>query len=439
MEWWGILSVIFGALLALMGLGVPVAFAFLVVNLGGVLFLMGGGGAFNQLTLSIYSGVSSFTLAPIPLFILMGEVLWHSRLGQQALDALDKCLGRLPGRLSILTIGAGTVFSSLSGSTMANTAMLGTLLFPDLERRKYHRTLSMGPIMAGGGLAMMIPPSALAVILAAIAQISVAKVLIAAIIPGTMLALFYVSYVVLRALIQPSAAPTYDVEQATWSEAGRAVIQHLLPLGFIIFLVTGLIVLGVATPTESAALGALGSFLLAALYRRLSFKLIRSAIVGSLRITTMMFAIMAMATGFSQILAYSGATRGLLDALLQADVSPILLVIGMQIVVLILGCFMEQIAIMLITLPIFMPVIIYLGFDPIWFGILMLINIEMAMMTPPFGLLLFVMKGIAPADVTMAEIYRAVRPFVVCNLLVMAILILWPDIVTVPHEFLTSR
>jgi tripartite ATP-independent transporter DctM subunit len=439
MEWWEILPLILGGLLVVMALGVPVAFSFLLVNLLGILFLQGGGRAFHQFVLSIYSSVSSFTLAPVPLFVLMGEVLWHSKLGLRALDALDKCLGRLPGRLSVLTIAAGTVFSSLSGSTMANTAMLGTFMLPELEKRGYHRTLSIGPIMAGGGLAMMIPPSALAVILAAIAQLSIVKILIAAIVPGVMMAVLYFTYIVVRCWARPELAPAYDVSRVPVRERIRAVVVHLLPLGFIVFLVTGLIVLGVATPTESAALGAFGSFALAAAYGRLSWALIKRSVLGSLRITAMMFAIMAAAIGFSQLLAYSGATRGLLHMALGINAAPLVLIVGMQLVVLLLGCFMEQIAIMLITLPIFIPVIKGLGLDPIWFGVLMLINLEMALMTPPFGLLLFILKSIAPKTVTMRQIYAAATPFLLCNALVMGVLLLFPSLSTFVNALTGTR
>ena len=439
MEWVAALVLIIGGSLFLMGLGVPVAFSFFLVSLLGVAILQGGGRAFHQLVLSIYSSVGTFTLAPVPLFVLMGEVLWHSRLGQQALDAIDKCMGRMPGRLSVLTVAAGTVFSALSGSTMANTAMLGTFMMPELERRGYARSIAIGPIMASGGLAMMIPPSALAVILASVANLSIAKILVAAIVPGLMMAALYVVYIVGRCFAQPSIAPTYDVRVVPWSERLSAVVRNLLPLGFIIFLVSGLIVLGVATPTESAALGALGSFVLAAVYRRLNWEMIKKAVSGSMRITVMMFAIMAAAIGFSQLLAYSGATRGLLEWVLSADVSPLALIIAMQVVVLVLGCFMEQIAIMLITLPIFMPLVSKLGFDPIWFGVLMLVNLETALMTPPFGLLLFVIKGVAPKGTTMKEIYLSGAPFVIANILVTAILIAYPELITGIALVSTSR
>jgi tripartite ATP-independent transporter DctM subunit len=430
MDWIVPLFGILGSVLLLMAIGVPVAFAFFIVTAGGVFVFQGGGMAFQQFVLNMSSSVSSFSLVPIPLFIFMGAVLWHTKLGQQAVDALEKWLGRVPGRLSLLSVGSGTVFSALSGSTMANTAMLGSLLMPEMRRRGYSKALSAGPIMASGGLAMMIPPSALAVILASIGKISVAKVLVAAIIPGIMMAVAYAAYIVVRAWLRPEEAPAYEVAATTWRDRIVSLVRDLLPLGLIVFAVTGLIVVGVATPTESAALGALSSVLLAAFYGRLSFDLLRKALLDSLGVTVMTFAIMAAATGFSQILAFSGATRGLLETVLGFDVSPLMLVIGMQIVVLILGCFMEQIAIMLITLPIFIPIVIGLALDPVWFAIIMLVNLETALMTPPFGLLLFVMKGVAPKDVSFTDLYWSALPFILCNILVMALLIAFPQLVT---------
>ncbi|MEP6601897.1 MAG: TRAP transporter large permease subunit [Nitrospirota bacterium] len=430
MIWYLSLTLILGGVVVVMALGVPVAFAFLVVTTIGVYALQGGSGAFLQLILSIYSSVSSYALVPIPLFILMGVVLWHSNIGQQAVDAIDKWIGRVPGRLSLLTIASGSVFSALSGSTMANTAMLGSLLMPQMTKRGYSLGMSMGPIMAGGGLAMMIPPSALAVILASIGKISIAKVLIAAIVPGILMAILYTIYIVIRAVRRPDEAPSYTVAATSTGEKLLAVAKYLLPLGLIIFSVSGLIVLGVATPNEAAALGAISSLLLAAAYRKLTWSLLKKSLLDSVKITAMTFAIMAAATGFSQILAFSGATRGLLDTVLGLQVSPIVLVIGMNLIVLFLGCFMDQIAIMLITLPIFMPIVNSLGLDPIWFAIIMLVNLETALMTPPFGLLLFIMKGVAPANTTFGQIYASAMPYVLLNIVAMALLIAFPTLVS---------
>ena len=198
MEWWLLLIVILGGLILLLVTGMPVAICFILINLVGVLILQGGGRPFHSVILSMYSSVNSFVLLPVPLFILMGEILWHSRIAFRAINVLDSLLGRTPGRLSILTVLSGTVFSSLSGSTMANTAVLGTMLLPDMEKRGYKRPMSIGPILASGGLAWVIPPSALAVILAAIAKLSIGRMLIAAMIPGLIMAVLYMAYIVVR-------------------------------------------------------------------------------------------------------------------------------------------------------------------------------------------------------------------------------------------------
>jgi len=429
-SWALALASILGGLVGVMAIGVPVAFAFLLVTAASVWLLQGGGPAFLQLVLSIYSSVGSYSLVPIPLFIFMGAVLWHSNIGKQAVDAIDKWIGRVPGRLSLLTISSGSVFSALSGSTMANTAMLGSILLPQMQARGYSKGMSMGPIMAGGGLAMMIPPSALAVILASIGKVSIAKVLIAAMIPGVMMAIAYAAYIVWRAKTRPEEAPPYDVTRVPLRDKLVAVARNLLPLAVIIFSVSGLIVVGVATPNEAAALGALASLGLAAAYRRLTWAMLRRSLFDSMKITVMTFAIMAAATGFSQILAFSGATRGLMDWVLEANLTPILIVLGMNLIVMFLGCFMDQIAIMLITLPIFMPIVNALGLDPIWFAIIMLVNLETALMTPPFGLLLFIMKGVAPPNTALVEIYRAALPYVMLNFGVMAILLAFPGTVS---------
>ncbi len=430
MEWWLILSIIFGSLLLLLALGIPVAFAFLIINLAGAALLQGGAGAFQQIIHSIYGSVTSFSLLPIPLFVLMGEILWQTNIAARALTALDKLLGRVPGRLSLLTVTSGTIFAALSGSTIANTAMLGSLLLPDLKKRGYADDLSMGAIMASGALAMLIPPSALAVIFAVIAKISIGKVLIALIAPGLLLAVLYAAYIMLRATWNPAAAPAYDVKGASGREKLIGLVLYVAPLSFVVFMVIGVMVLGVATPTEAAAFGCVGSILLAGAYRDLTWKRFRDSIEGTLRISAMMLVIMAMAIGFSQLLAYSGGSRGLLEYVMSFDASPIMLLILMQLILLVLGCFMEQIAIMLITLPIFMPIIKAAGIDPIWFAVVCLINLEVALLTPPFGLLLFVMKGAAP-NVNMQQVYTAALPFLVIDIAVIGLLIAFPGIAMV--------
>lgn len=428
MEWWLTLILLIGLLLLLLATGIPVAFAFLVVNIVGALIFLGGPLGLRQMMLSIYDGLTSFTLAPVPLFVFMGEILFHSGMAIRTLDVLDKWLGRIPGRLSLLTVVGGTIFANLSGSTMANTAMLGSLLGPEMMRRGYSKSMALGPIMGTGGIAMIIPPSALAIVLGTLAKMSIGQLLVAGILPGILMAALYSFYIVARCTINPTLAPTYEVSRVPLRRKIASFIKYVLPLGVIVFLVVGLIFLGIATPTEAAAMGTMGSIGLAACYRSLSVEVLRKAAAGSVKVTVMTFMIIAGSITFSQLLAFTGASRGMVEFAVSLPLPPIMILISMQIILLLLGVFMEQISMMMVTIPIFMPVVHALGFHPIWFGILMLLNLEIAFTSPPFGLLLFVMKGVAPPDTTMGEIYRAALPFIVCDLIAMALIMTFPSI-----------
>jgi len=284
--------------------------------------------------------------------------------------------------------------------------------------------------MAAGGLAIMIPPSALGVLLAALAQFPVGDFLVAIILPGLMMSVAYAAYIVIRCAINPTLAPAYAVESRLPLAAKlRNAAIYIFPLFFIMFLVVGLIFLGVATPTESAALGALGTFLLAALYGGLNWRMIQESLLSSMRITVMLLMIITGSTAFSQILAFTGATSGLAELATSAPVSPLVVIIIMQIILIIMGMFMEPLSIMMLTVPIYFPVIQAFGYDPIWFGAIMLLNMEMATISPPFGLNLFVMRGVAPKGVTMGDVYAASIPFLLIDLLVMAALIAYPPLV----------
>ena len=407
-------------------IGVPVAFAFLFINIIGVYIFWGGEAGFSQLIRSIYRSVATFALLPVPLFVLMGEIMFRSGIAPQMMDTLDKWLGRIPGRLSMLAVGGGTVFSTLSGSAMAGCAMLGSVLVPEMEKRGYKKPMSIGPILGSGGLAIMIPPSALGVLLASLSRISVGGMLVAIILPGIMMAVLYAVYIVVRAWLQPELAPSYNVIPTPFSEKVILTCKYVLPLGSIIFLVIGLMFLGIATPTESAALGALGCFVLLFIYKGWDLKTMVSSVSHTLKITVMMFMIMTGAMAFSQILAFSGASSGLVQLAGTLNLPPMFILIFMQIILLFMGVFMEPLTIMMVTLPIYMPIVKSLGFNPLWFGTIMLINMEMATTTPPFGLVLFVMKGVAPPDTTMGDIYKAGLPFLVCDGIAMGLVMAFP-------------
>jgi tripartite ATP-independent transporter DctM subunit len=426
-EWQIALIIILGAFLLLMATGLPIAFVFLLINLVGVFMLWGGEAGITQLLRSIRESVSNFNLVPIPLYILMGEIMFHSGVSTRMVDTVDKWIGKLPGRLSLVAVGGGTLFATLSGSGMASCAMLGSTLLPDMKRRGYQNPMSLGPIMGSAGLAIMIPPSSMGVLVATIGQFSVGKLLVAIVVPGLMMAITYAAYIIIRASLQPKLAPVYETPEIPLSDKLISTARYILPLAFIIFLVLGVIFLGIATPSESAALGCVGSFILAAFYKGgLSWEKVRKSFLGTVRVSVMVFLIISGANAFSQILSFTGATEGLVQAFMSIPGSPLIIVALMMIVVLIMGCFMECTSIMMITLPIFMPVILSLNLDPVWFGAMFLLNMEMAAISPPFGLTLFVMKGVAGHDTTMGEVYRAGIPFLGLNLVVMALMLFFP-------------
>jgi len=409
-----------------MATGLPVAFCFILINLIGVALLWGGETGLRQLILTMWHSLANFSYLPIPMFVLLGEVVFRSGMAMKAIDVVDKWLGHLPGRLGLLAVAVATLFSTMSGSTIATTAMLGGALVPEMEKRGYKKPITIGSVMGSGGLAMLIPPSGLAVIWAAIAQVSIGKILIAGIIPGLIIALFYATYIVGRCWLQPSIAPAYDITPTPLLKKLSLTAKYVLPLSLIVFMVTGLILLGIATPSESAAMGVLGSIILAAAYRKLNWGMMKDAIMVTVKISGMILLILSGAKAFSQVLAYTKATRELIAWVTSLSLDPIVVLISMIFVILFMGMFMSGPPIMMITLPIFMPIVSALGFDPVWFGLIFLINIEMGATTPPFGTLLFVMKGVAPPGTTMGDIVKAGIPFLICDAACMALVIVFP-------------
>ena len=429
MEWWLVLLLVFGGFFLLMAMNMPVAFAFLLVNFVAAFLLWQGPAGLVFTLTNIRAAVSNFSFMPLPLFILMGEVIFQSGIAAHMIDAFDKWFGRLPGRLSIMAVAAGTLLGALTGATMASTAILGTALLPEMEKRGYQKAMSLGPILGSAGLACMIPPSGMAVIIASLANVSVGGLLIAGITPGLMMAALYAVYITIKCKLNPLLAPPYDVPPTPLLKKMSDTAKYILPCGGIIFLVTGIIFLGVATPTEAAATGALGTVILVACYRRLTLAVIWKSLANTVRITVMVLLIIAASGVFGQVLTFSEATKGLIKFALSFPVAPIVLITAMQAVGLFLGCLMSTVAIVMIVIPVFMPVVRALGFNPLWFSLVLLLCMEIGAISPPFGLSLFVMKGVVPTDTTMEDIYKSVLPYIACNLLVMALLIAFPGVV----------
>ena len=430
MEWYEAGLLLIGVAVMLMAIGMPVAFAFIAVSSLGMVIFFPPVIGLKQLVANATSSITTFVLIPIPLFLLMGELFFHTRVATRVFDAFDAILGRLPGRLSYLTVFGGTVFATLSGSSMGNTAMLGSLMVPEMLKRGYKKGMAFGPILGTGGLAMIIPPSALAVLYGSLAHIDIGKLLIAGLIPGVVLASFYILIIFFRVKFDPDAAPGYDVRKISLKEKIVLVSVNLLPMCAVIFVVIGLILFGIATPSEAAAFGVLGVLILATAFRSLTWEAIKASIYGTLKTTGMIFLIIIGSGTFSQVMAISGATSGILNWVTSLNVEPLLVVLTLFLIVLFLGMLMEQISIMMLTIPIFVPLAQTLGFDLVWFGVIMLLALEVSLITPPFGLGLFVLMGVAPKGTTLWQVSAAAFPYVLATIGLVLLLMWQPAIAT---------
>jgi tripartite ATP-independent transporter DctM subunit len=428
MSWQMASLLLLGGSTILLFIGMPVAFSFIAINIIGAVLFLGGDAGMNQLLRNSSVAVINFSLTPIPLFILMGEVLFHTGLAIKVIEAVERLIRRVPGRLAVVAVVAGTVFSAISGSTIATTAMLGSLMLPIMLSRGYHPTMAAGPIMAIGAVDMLIPPSALTVLLGSLSGISISKLLIGGVVPGLILSVAFVVYIIARVRTNPSLAPATPVEQLSGWARFDPLVRYVLPLISIFVVVIGAMSGGIATPTESAALGALATMALAGIYGALSIGAVTKALQGTISISGMILFIILGATTFSQILSFSGATDGIVSAILGQQLSRLAVLAGMMSLLIFLGVFVDQVSMMLITLPVFMPIVQRLDIDPIWFGVLYLICMQLGLLLPPHGLLLMTMRGVAPPQVTMADIFRAVVPYILLSLVLLVMIVMFPAI-----------
>lgn len=430
MSWEAAAWLMLGGSTALIFLGLPVAFCFLVINIVGAVLFLGGEAGLAQLARNSVGSVANFSLTPIPLFILMGEVLFHTGLAIKVIDGVERLIKQVPGRLAVVAVVAGTIFSAISGSTIATTAMLGGLMVPLMITRGYHPTMATGPIMAIGAVDMLIPPSALTVLLGSLSGISITKLLIGGVVPGLLLSVAFIAYIVVRVKLKPSLAPaTQLVDYRGWQKV-MPLLKYVVPLISIFVVVVASMSAGWATPTESAAIGALFTILLAAAYRALTVENLMRALFGTVTVSGMILFIIFGAMTFSQILSFSGASDGLVDLVVKQGLSPLAIVAAMMLILIFLGIFVDQVSMMMITLPVFMPLVMKFGIDPVWFGIMFLICMQLGLLLPPHGLLLMTMKGVAPSEVTMAHLFRAVIPYIFMSLILLSLVFWAPAIAT---------
>src|SRR5687767_6653383 len=428
MSWQAATWLMLGGSTALLFLGLPVALSFLVINLVGALLFLGGEAGLTQFARNSVGSVASFSLTPIPLFILMGEVLFHTGLAVKVIDGVERLIRQVPGRLAVVAVVAGTIFSAISGSTIATTAMLGSLMLPVMLSRGYHPTMATGPLMAIGAVDMLIPPSALTVLLGSLSGISISKLLIGGVMPGLILSLAFIVYIILRVKLNPSLAPaTAFTEYRGWQKL-QPFVQYVIPLVSIFVVVVASMSAGWATPTESAAIGAFFTMLVALAYRSLTVTNLLAALRGTAAISGMILFIIVGATTFSQILSFSGASNGLVELITGLGLSRLAVIAAMMLLLVFLGLFVEQVSMMMITLPIYMPLVQKYGIDPVWFGVMFLICMQLGLLLPPHGLLLMTMKGVAPPSVRMGHIFQAVLPYIAMSLLVLALVLFVPEI-----------
>src|SRR5499426_550508 len=323
MSWQAAAWLMLGGSTALLFIGLPVAFSFMVINIVGAMIFLGGEPGLVQLARNSVNSVMSFSLTPIPLFVLMGEVLFHTGLAVKVIDGVERLIRQVPGRLAVVAVVAGTVFSAISGSTIATTAMLGSLMLPVMLARGYHPTIATGPIMAIGAVDMLIPPSALTVLLGSLSGISISKLLIGGVVPGLILSVAFVAYIVARVKLNPGLAPASRFTEYRGWERLRPFLQYVVPLVSIFVIVVASMSAGWATPTESAAIGAFFTMVLALLYRSLTMESLLRALRGTTAISGMILFIIVGATTFSQVLSFSGASGGLVRLITEQGLPPL--------------------------------------------------------------------------------------------------------------------
>ena len=429
MTWVVALSGGIGLLVALFVIRTPIFVAFLVLNLVGILIYFGPSG-FGLFANSIYATATNTALAAVPLFIIMGEILFRSGAMESLFEALDRLIGRIRGRQFILCIILSAILGALSGAAMAVAGLLWRSLYPTMIKRGYDRRLSLGSILGGASLDPIIPPSVLAIIIAALAGVSTGKLLVAGIGPGILLTGMFLIYVMIRVWAKPELAPDL-IDDAPDSNSGGVLyaIWKLVPPCSIFALVMGLIIGGIATPTEAAALGVLGAVLLSIYYGTFKPSMLSESVFAAVKISTILLLVMCSAVMFSQLLTFAGAPQALGKLVVEADLALPIMIFIMLALPFFLFMFLDQMAIMLVLIPIYKPVLAIYGVDGIWFWTMFLVVATVGGISPPFGYTLFAMKSAVP-NVPIGELYKAAWPFVWLICLGIVLMVAFPSIVT---------
>jgi len=423
----------FFSLMAFLLLGLPLSFV-----LGGVsvvfLYFTWGPEAFYMVAAQSWGAMNKFTLVAVPLFIFMAMILERSGTANDLYDMMYLWFGPVKGGLAIGTVVICAIFSAMCGISGAAVVSMGTIALPSMLKRNYNKLIAVGCINSGGGWGILIPPSVIMILYALISGESVGKLFAGGVFPGLLLLVLVSSYIAIRCMFQPHLGPALPPEErGDWSRKLKALRAVLLPI-LIVLMVLGSIIGGIATPTEAAGMGVLGAIICAFVYRQMSWRLIVEASIRTFRLTGMIMWILFGAYCFSAAYHGMGAPHLVENLMKYIPGGPWGTIIFIQLVIFLLAMVLDPAGIMMITVPIFLPVVTAHGFDPVWFGILFTINMEIGYMTPPFGFNLFYMKGIVPPSISMADIYRSVIPFTFVESAGLALVMIFPGIATwLPH------
>ena len=419
-----IVLLVLGALIALRA---PI---FVALGFSGMLglYLLQGLTGLEQIPISLVGQLQDFALVAAPMYILMGEILSVSGLGQDLFKAAHRWLGRMPGSLGASAIGASTVFGAMSGVSISSVAVVGRMSVPEMLERGYKPSFASGSVVASGALAMLIPPSLMFILYSSVTGVSIAALFAGGIVPGLLLSAAMIAYVVLAARLRPELAPA-PAERFTWSMRVRALVR-VIPALVLILLVLGSMYTGLATPTEAAAVGALGAMVVVGVfYRALSWANLRKALMATTQVSGAVLAIVGSAYIFTQMLVVARIPEQVTTFVAGLDVPAYVVMLGVMVIMVGLGCLVDAGSLLLVVTPILVPAMSALGFDPLWLGVLIVVNLEMAVITPPVGLNLYTMKSVVP-DLDLSDIFRGIVPYIFIEAALLAVMIAVPGIAT---------
>lgn len=422
-----ITAIMFASMLVLMAMGAPLAWALTISGVGSAYVLWGPGGL-DLLVSSTFSAMDNFLLVALPLFIFMGLVLQRSGITDDLFGLIHKLMGGVSGGLGVGTVIICALIAAMAGVSGAATVSLGIIALPAMLKRGYDKRLVTGTIMAGGALGFLIPPSVLMIIYAFLSRDSVGKLFAAGLMPGLMLAGIYMVYILIRCRLNPDLGPPTPVDERYSGIEKLKALRHLIAPGLLITAVLGCIIGGVTSPSEASAIGAFGALLIAALHGRLNWDLLRYVMLTTTKLMGMLMWITIAAVFFSKIYVGLGAGMIVGELIEDFDVSPIWVIIAMLATYFILGMFLDDFAIVFITVPLFVPIVRGLGYDTTWFAVLFILSMQSAYLTPPFGYNLFYMRSVAPKEITIVDIYWSAIPFVLLQIFGLALVVAFPQI-----------